>query len=233
MTAIARKAHKIRKRRYTICPCDNLIIGGFTPSYYARQTDERTNERKWRNAMTKDKKPSKNLTHDDRNLWDFVTRNVRPLLHRPAPSAAPVPPKPEKRPEPTTLPSADFSLEFGLKPLAPPVPAEQPGLDRRSAEKLRKGQMPIEARLDLHGLRQGEAQAQLTRFLTNGYHGGRRCVLVITGKGSRNGEAGVLRRLVPFWLQMHPLAPMILSHSPAKPKDGGDGAFYILLRRKR
>ncbi len=185
--------------------------------------------------MTKDKKPGKNLTHDDRNLWDFVTRNVRPLLHRPAmPAAVPPAAKPvEKRPQPAATHASDFSMEFGLKPPAALPVAEQPGLDRRSAEKLRKGQMPIEARLDLHGLRQGEAQAQLTRFLTNGYHGGRRCVLVITGKGSRNGEAGVLRRLVPFWLQMHPLAPMILSHCPAKPKDGGDGAFYILLRRKR
>lgn len=183
--------------------------------------------------MTKDKKPGKNLTHDDRSLWDFVTRNVRPLLHRqaPVPAPAPVPLPAEKRADPAPVPLP--MPEFGLKPLSPAGPAEQPGLDRRSAEKLRKGQMPIEARLDLHGLRQAEAQAQLTRFLTTGYHSGRRCVLVITGKGSRNGEAGVLRRLVPFWLQMHPLAPMILSHAPARPKDGGDGAFYILLRRKR
>ena len=190
--------------------------------------------------MTKDKKPGKGLTHDDRSLWDFVTRNVRPLLHRPAPVPAPVTaPPPEKRPEkhPEKHDDPVFTLipvpDFSLKPLPATGPAEQPGLDRRSADRLRKGQMEIEARLDLHGLRQGEAQDRLTRFLTTGYHSGRRCVLVITGKGSRNGEAGVLRRLVPFWLQMHPLAPMILSYSPAKPKDGGDGAFYILLRRKR
>ena len=188
----------------------------------------------------KGKKPGRILSHEDRNLWDFVTRNVRPLLHRAAPPDQPVSrPVPPPAPPPSA-PGIDFIPDFALKPPVSPSEgmADSIGLDRRSAERLRKGQMAIEGRLDLHGLRQGEAQTQLTTFLTRGYHDGRRCVLVITGKGTRNpnaaaGEAGVLRRLVPYWLQMPPLAPLILSHCPARPKDGGDGAFYVLLRRKR
>jgi DNA-nicking Smr family endonuclease len=126
--------------------------------------------------------------------------------------------------------------EFRLKEPVTGDGRENGGIDRRTLEKLRRGQMKLEAYLDLHGLRQSEAQAQLTRFLTDAHHAGRRCVLVITGKGTRNpqtGEEGVLRRMVPFWLEMPPLSPLILSHCPARQKDGGDGAVYVLLRRKR
>lgn len=200
-------------------------------------------------AMTKDKIPPDSpkkptLSAEDGTLWDFVTRSVRPLSGRSRArvreraadqmkKAAP----PTAVDAPVIIPQPLPAPRFGLKPLSTQMEQETLGIDRRTADKLRKGQMPIEGVLDLHGLRQGEAQGQLTRFLTNGYQAGRRCVLVITGKGSRNGEpggeAGILRRMVPLWLDMSPLASMILMHSPAKPKDGGDGAFYILLRRKR
>lgn len=201
-----------------------------------------------------DKSRGKKLSHEDRNLWDFVTRNVRPLLHRSSsasnstPDLMPetAPKRGAKKPPPPKLDMTPaLSPEITLKASPGPIGSGAPdfhGLDRRSAERLRKGQMTIEGRLDLHGLRQNEAQERLTTFLLRGYHDGRRCVLVITGKGSRNAgtsgydgksETGVLRRLVPYWLQMPPLAPLILSHSPARPKDGGEGAFYILLRRKR
>lgn len=192
--------------------------------------------------MVKDKPPSgKTLSPEDRSLWDFVTRNIRPLLHR---NPVPEPPAPDRRREAPPVPALpELTPDFGLKTSLPAAarPGEGEGfagLDRRSADRLRRGQMAIEGRLDLHGLRQAEAQEQLTRFLLRGYQDGRRCVLVITGKGVRSspspaGEAGILRRMVPYWLQMPPLAPLILSHCPARPKDGGDGAFYILLRRKR
>jgi DNA-nicking Smr family endonuclease len=189
------------------------------------------------------------LSHEDRHLWDFVTKTIKPLqdslLSRGGmASSVQTPPNPPEKPKKEPV-SGSWLPEFRLKP--PPEPAaanESKGLDRRTSERLRRGQLPIEAVLDLHGLRQAEAQQQLSRFLLHHHQAGRRCVLVITGKGGRRGQkeddglglgdpGGVLRRMLPLWLDMNPLRPLILDHAAAKPKDGGAGAFYILLRRQR
>ena len=124
-----------------------------------------------------------------------------------------------------------------------------PGVDRRTASKLARGQYPIDARLDLHGDRQHQAQERLERFVIASHQAGHRCLLVITGKGKRqlpkrdghaDGHAGagdqlpgVIRRRFVDWLSAPHLKPLILAIKTAQPKDGGEGAFYILLRRHR
>lgn len=81
---------------------------------------------------------------------------------------------------------------------------------------------------------QREAHAALLRFIETAYHGGRRSVLVITGKGLQaDGRIGVLRTAVPRWLNEAPLLQMIKAFDHAAPKDGGEGALYILLRKAR
>jgi DNA-nicking Smr family endonuclease len=106
------------------------------------------------------------------------------------------------------------------------------GLDRRSAEKLRRGELRLEARLDLHGMTQDEAHRALAAFLVRAQEAGKRCVLVITGKG--DGErGGVLRAAVPRWLGEAPHRGRVLATAPAQPRDGGAGALYVLLRRRR
>lgn len=116
-----------------------------------------------------------------------------------------------------------------------------PGLDRRTALRLRRGQMEIDGRIDLHGMTRRKAHAALAAFVASGRRHGRRCLLVITGKGGRPREesgfegerTGVLRREAPRWLAEPPLAGDVLAVAPARPADGGDGAFYVLLRRRR
>jgi DNA-nicking Smr family endonuclease len=111
---------------------------------------------------------------------------------------------------------------------------------------LRRGQLPIDARLDLHGWTQGEAHHALAGFIESAHAAGQRCLLVITGKGGRakthdaddphgGGGAvpGVLRAAVPNWLNQPPLRPLILGFAGAQPKHGGSGALYVLLKRKR
>jgi DNA-nicking Smr family endonuclease len=125
-----------------------------------------------------------------------------------------------------------------VRPKAPKQPAE---LDRRTDEKLRRGQMPIEGRCDLHGYNQPEAHAKLTAFIRQALSMQKRCVLVITGKGRPRvstgtwevPEEGVLKRKVPQWLLSPPLSADILKIYPAKPKDGGSGALYVYLKRQR
>lgn len=104
-------------------------------------------------------------------------------------------------------------------------------LDRRTRQKLQRGQFPIAARLDLHGMTQARAHAALTEFIQRQSSLGARCVLVITGVGLRTG--GVLRSLTPRWLDEPPIAPLVLATSPASLRHGGDGAIYVMLRRRR
>ena len=91
--------------------------------------------------------------------------------------------------------------------------------------------MEIDGRLDLHGMTQDAAHAALNGFVLRAYDAGRRCLLVITGKGQAGG--GVLKTEGPRWLNLPVLRSKILGFSYAQPKDGGDGALYVLLKRHR
>lgn len=107
------------------------------------------------------------------------------------------------------------------------------GTDRRTADKLKKGRMDIDARLDLHGSTLSQAHSRLYGFITSVQASGARCVLVVTGKGrSTLGEIGKLKAAVPRWLNEPAFRPYVLSLTYAQQKDGGDGALYILLRKK-
>ena len=112
---------------------------------------------------------------------------------------------------------------------------QRDGIDRRTNDRLRRGQMPVEARLDLHGMTQADAHAALIRFVGSGRQRGLRCVLVITGRGSPDAreERGVLKRMFPRWLATAPLRDHVLSYAQARQRDGGGGAFYVLLRRRK
>ncbi|MEK9745243.1 MAG: Smr/MutS family protein, partial [Candidatus Puniceispirillum sp.] len=94
--------------------------------------------------------------------------------------------------------------------------------------RLFRGEVPINRRLDLHGLTAARAQTRLENFIQQAAHDGCRCVLVITGKG-----AGILQGHVPGWLKRPPLSSVVLALAEARPADGGAGAFYVLLRRRR
>ena len=107
------------------------------------------------------------------------------------------------------------------------------GLDRRTADRVRRGKLILEGQIDLHGLRQAEAHRVLCGFVERCHREGKRAVLVITGKGHRHEDGGVLKVNVPRWLNEPRLRPLILSYHPARHHHGGDGALYVLLRRKR
>ncbi|MBX6321539.1 MAG: Smr/MutS family protein, partial [Rhodospirillaceae bacterium] len=114
----------------------------------------------------------------------------------------------------------------------PLVHGRMPGVDRRRAERLRRGQLAIEASIDLHGLTQAAAHARLTRFIHDCVAAERRCVLVVTGIG-RGESRGVLREAVPRWLNEPPLRAHVLGFDYAQLRHGGLGALYVLLRQRR
>ena len=154
-----------------------------------------------------------------------VPRHADVPLPDAAPSAAAVPPV--QAPKPTS-----FAAARPVAPLPDLAPGVFAGIDKRSALRFKRGQTPIEDSLDLHGMIQTEAHRALNDFVAEASGAGQRCVLVITGKG-QGGSGGVLRRMVPHWLNQPSLRPLILGVAQAQPRDGGAGALYLLLRRCR
>jgi DNA-nicking Smr family endonuclease len=179
---------------------------------------------------------------DDEALWEKVAGTASPLkrgrdapVPKPATIAAPVPKAKPQRPVPVTAPA----------PKPAPKPAHVPRaapLDRQTSRQLDKGKLEVEARLDLHGLRQRDAHAQLRRFLKTAQAKGLKHVLVITGKGTdqtasrsfyEEDERGVLRQAVPHWLSGPDFATLVVSYSQAPRRLGGGGALYVRLRKPR
>ncbi|OJX68080.1 Smr/MutS family protein [Magnetospirillum sp. 64-120] len=176
------------------------------------------------------------VTPEDARIWRAVVQDVAPLpgkdvlseeeIEATEPAAEPPvrPVEPLFRPEPPPPPRP-------ARPLPDLRVGVTPGLDRRSADRMKKGEMAIDAALDLHGMTQDAAHGALLSFVARAHESGRRCLLVITGKGKQG--PGVLRAQVPRWLNQSPLRERILGFSQARPQHGGDGAFYVLVKRQR
>ncbi len=159
----------------------------------------------------------------DRLLWHQVVRSVTPLRGRAAagsPASGSTPPAPAEK-------------KRARQQVRPKTLDHFSGIDRANAERLKRGLHPIEARLDLHGKTQTEAHHALAAFIRSSSETGRRCVLVITGRGLGPSGPGVLKSAVPRWLEEVELRRKILAIAPAQPRDGGAGALYLLLRRRR
>lgn len=179
-------------------------------------------------------------TAEELRLWRFVTRDAEPMPGRmleDPPDAPSVPPMAEPvatslAPPPTARPSTGLPRP-GRPALPPLTPGSIANIDRRTGDRFRRGHLAIDGRIDLHGMTQAQAHGALAAFVHRSWSEGKRCVLVITGKGTFTGGPGVLRQAVPGWLADARLRPMVLAIQPAQPRDGGDGALYVLIRRRR
>lgn len=172
------------------------------------------------------RRTARRLGEDERALFERMMRSVRPL--DPADTAAPPPPTP---PTPPRQP---------LPPSSEPGPGHDvAAIDRKTARKIERGRMGIEARLDLHGDDQATAHARLARFIAEQAAASRKSVLVITGKGADGDgpfgepQRGVLRRQVPMWLAAPGLRRYVVGLRNAARHHGGEGAYYVLLRKPK
>lgn len=148
------------------------------------------------------------------------------------------PPETEVKQEKAPARKSDMVETKSKRTRPAPLPALTIGdltqLDKQTADRLKRGKLPIDVSLDLHGLNKDAAHDQFIGTIENAAHAGARVVLVITGKGSRSqGGRAILREALKDWLNQGNLRPLILACSPAQVKDGGDGAFYCLLKRQR
>ena len=174
---------------------------------------------------------SRGLTRDERSLWEKLRRSVRPLRSTPA----------EPDDDPPHLPGAEPPAERTrkteeAKPLNLPARSPPPlvPLEERARRRLARGLAEVDARIDLHGMRQERAFAALLAFLQRSQARNVKLVLVITGKG-RDGQdgRGVLRQAVPAWLARPEFRDLVVGFEEAGRRHGGAGALYVRLRRRR
>lgn len=211
--------------------------------------------------MSKSKKPpNKNraISDSEAELWDKVAKTTTPLEkgknrvtgHAAYEAEEETPPRQEADPEPP-MTAEDFAPEdfkpenFELSASEKNTPVSQTQFNRKKIRKLAKGHEGIDARIDLHGLYQDPAYNALRSFLISAQAKGHRNVLVITGKGIKRDEEesthwldddksrnrGVLKRMLPVWLNEPELRSLVISYSEAHIRHGGSGAYYIRIRK--
>jgi DNA-nicking Smr family endonuclease len=182
---------------------------------------------------------------DDQRVFEQAMRGTTPLAAADRGKRAAA--DPERAPAPTRAPARtgprrndDADAEAELADLLSAgdgltaTGGRAPDVDRRLLRRLRQGDYPIEAELDLHGRTRVEAEQQLERFVALSQSQGRRCVRVIHGRGLNSGDEGpVVRDAVQRTLAGGRVARAILAFTFATPAEGGDGATLVLLRKKK
>lgn len=219
----------------------------------------------------KSRKGRRGLAPEERQLWDKVAKTATPmveaerkkfreLLAEPENSEPVVPSfkELERASEQKSAPSVPKEMVRLLRPQGRsaarsrvtvdlvdqevrPVGRPEAGLDRRTSDRLRKGEREPDARIDLHGMTADKAHRACLRFLSDAMGRGARVVLVITGKGGRHRDdndimaprRGILRESLPKWLRSSPLGHSIVGIYEASARHGGSGAFYVYLKRRR
>ena len=190
------------------------------------------------------------LTADEIELWRKVAKQAE-RMHPEIPQT--VHPTALPKPKPAKTPKARTDT-FELGQAAPSRPtrhslkpsvteglrASPVQMDTKAFGRMKRGKLKPEGKIDLHGMRMNAAHPTLVRFILTAQAQGKRLVLVITGKGKDRDDPGpiptprgVLRNQVPQWLSLPPLSQAVLQVTPAHISHGGDGAYYVYLRRVR
>lgn len=191
----------------------------------------------------------RHLSQEERDLWDRVAERATPLdtARLRDPQLIQPPLKSQARMDAPFLPpfslgqKANHARPHDVLPTVSKRLSKAPvNMDAKSFAKMKRGKIAPEGRIDLHGMVMAEAHPRLQRFIMDSHAMGRRLVLVITGKGKDRDEGGpiptrrgVLRHQVPQWLALPPLNMVVMQVVPAHLRHGGDGAYYVYLRRDR
>jgi DNA-nicking Smr family endonuclease len=168
----------------------------------------------------------------DRAALEEALAGVKPLrggaVHARTPSRAATKPAPRGREE-----STSEGQQFQIVTSGERVEGVAVGVDRAWLRRLRAGEVRVESRVDLHGLNARSAHVAVRRALERAHTDGQRCVLVVHGRGLHSPEGPVLRAFLLRWLTESRVAPIVMAFACARPRDGGEGATYVLLRRSR
>ena len=180
--------------------------------------------------------PHKSTSPDgDVDLFLEAMREVKPMLKggRDVARSASPPPLPLSR-TPSFKELLQDNIEFEMEHSHEYITGQLKGLDAKIFRKLQSGQYSVQGHLDLHGLNATQANIAVLDFVRRSYLEGKRCILLIPGRG-RNSPLGqgIIRQEISTWLTQAPLKRIILAFCTAQPKHGGSGAIYLLLRQTR
>ena len=182
-------------------------------------------------------------------MWDQVRKTAKPLTpDRKHPAPAKPPAQVQTAPMSAKQPLdrvrhfrvGEAVPNHGIPPSDKSMPHDAPRMDHGTHRKMVRGKLRPEARIDLHGMTLAQAHPALIAFIRTARDRDLRLVLVITGKGKDDDaydpipvRRGVLRQQVPHWLTGPPLGALVLEVRPAHRRHGGEGAFYVYLKRRR
>jgi len=175
----------------------------------------------------------------DADLWAMATAGARPVEERDKvvvgrqPRAGPAEfwhPDLDALRELESLVSGEGS--FDISDSDEFIEGSVSGLDPQVVRKLRRGEFSVQSHLDLHGMSRGEARASVDAFLREARRKGKRCVLLVHGRGLHSrDQVPVLKDALKNWLATARFGRHVLAFATARPPDGGAGAIYVLLRR--
>ncbi|WP_454780239.1 Smr/MutS family protein [Legionella sp. WA2022007384] len=176
------------------------------------------------------------LSDEDKDLFREHMRSVKPLNEKTkrVKTSEPKPSIPNKKDKPSVIPPkkeyylSDMIVDTVLSETK--LSYSQSSISNQRLKALRNGQIPWEARLDLHGLKSEKARDTLCQFIQTQAENGKRCLLIIHGKGGNLGAPPVIKNLLNRWL---PQLDEVLAFHSALPKDGGNGAVYVLLKKQK
>jgi DNA-nicking Smr family endonuclease len=190
----------------------------------------------------------RHVSSEERALWDSVAGTAQALdptrpvtAPKPFAKSVKVPVAPDPLPLFQIGAKANLSRANDVLPaIADRISRASVNMDTKAFGKMKRGKLKPEARIDLHGMTMDQAHPELTGFILNSQAMGRRLVLVITGKGKLRDNGGpmpprhgILRHQVPQWMALAPLSQAILQVTPAHLTHGGQGAYYVYLRKMR
>lgn len=178
------------------------------------------------------------MTSDYNEDWENFLKTVKPLKKRKEFSFS------DKIKDNTNLgSSSNLKIQKNFKP---PIDLDElnissgenkNNIDKNLLIKIRKGRIKINRTLDLHGFTVKESAQMVFHFIKESFLSSDRLVLIITGKGKRNGSKngwesdGVLKKKIPIWLTSKILTKYIVWFGLAPKNKGGDGAVLIYIRK--
>lgn len=172
---------------------------------------------------------------EEMDVFSQAMHGVTPIRSRGRELVPPVKPVPAVQARTESMADV-FSgkLEFALEYTDEFAQGHVLGLDPIVLGKLRAGAYSPEGHIDLHGCTLEQAYAALAVFVKEAYQGGKRHLLVITGRGKNSpGGTPILRERVQAWFTRDPFKRVVLAFCSAKSGDGGAGALYLLLRKRK
>ena len=181
------------------------------------------------------------LTEEERAAWLRLAATVKPLDGKPRPRSAPVAPVSKASPEPQPRPKqVQPALPPSIRPaIAPRRVAQEPGLDSHWDRRLKSGSIAPDFTLDLHGHTLDAAHARLDSGLAQAKAMGARLVLLVAGKprpvdpADRGERRGAIRAKILDWLAAGPHGQDVAAIRKAHRRHGGEGALYLVLKRRR